>query len=180
MVDPAEFGEGDLQRRPAVGAVDEVDLVGDDTGEVVKPRRVVAHQRVDLLAGGDDDVAAGQPLAAGVVVAGRDADREPLFLPAFELGLLLAGEGTKRDDVEGGPAAVDRRQHGEFGDQRLPAGGRHGGDEACAVGDAGLDGLGLGWVQLLDPLAGELVGDPRRQPGNLGWPHCLPLAGGGV
>jgi hypothetical protein len=157
-----------------------VDFVGDDTGEVVDPRGVVTDERVDLLTGGDDDILTRQPLAAGLVVAGRNADREPLVCPAFELGLFFAGECAQRDDIEGGAAALDRRQHGELGDQRLSAGGRHRGNEAVAVGQAGFDGFGLGWVQLLDPLAGEVVGDPRREVGDLGWLHCHLLAGGGV
>jgi len=75
-----------------VGVVDEVDLVADDAGQVVDPRRAVADQRVDLLTRGDDDVATREPLAVGVVVARRDADRDAELLPALELRLLLAGE----------------------------------------------------------------------------------------
>ncbi len=44
MVQRAEFRECDFQGRAALAVVDEVDLVGDDTGEVVEPRRIVSHE----------------------------------------------------------------------------------------------------------------------------------------
>ncbi len=161
-VEPAELRQRDLQRRPPMAVVDEVDLVGDDAGELVHPRRVVSDERVDLLGGGDDDVARGEPLAVGLVVAGRDADVDAVLLPALELGFLLGGERPERDDVQRLPAARDARQHRQFGDERLPARRRDGGHEALAVRQAGLDGLGLRRVQLLDALVAEGLGNPRR------------------
>ncbi len=142
-----------------------MDLVAHDAGEVVDPRRAVADQRVDLLRGRDDDVARRQPLAVGLVVAGGDADRDAVVLPAFELGLLLAGERAQGDDVEGLPAALDRGEHGEFGDEGLPRGRRDRRDEALAVDDAGFDGGLLGRVQFGDALRFERLADARGEPG---------------
>jgi len=177
-VDLAELREGDFERGTAVRVVDEVDLVAHDAGEVVDPRRAVADQRVDLLRGGDDDVAGGEPLAVGVVVARGDADGDPVVFPAFELGLLLARERAERDDVESLPAAFDRREHGEFRDQRLA--GRRGDrrDEALPVDDAGLDGGLLRRVQLGDALGLKRLADARGEPAErtrLHYPWLVPV-----
>jgi len=124
-VDLPEFGEGHFECRPTISVVDQMHLVGDDTGELVDPARVVPNEGVDLLARGDDNIPTRQPLLAGVVVAGRNPDRNPVLLPALELGFLLAGQRAQRDDIEGLAAAFDGRQHGQLSDKGLSTCGRH-------------------------------------------------------
>ena len=123
-VERPQFPEGDLQSRPAFGVVDQVDLVGDDAGQVVDPARAVPNQRVDFLGGGDHNVAGGQPLAVGVVVTSRDADVEAVVLPALELGFLLGRQRAQGDDIKRLAAAGDARQHRQLGDQGLARGRR--------------------------------------------------------
>ncbi len=171
-VDPAEFGERDFERGTAMGVVDEVHFVGDDTGEVVDPLRAVSDERVDLLARGDDDVLRGEPIAVALVVPRGDADGDAVLFELLELLLFLAGERSKGDDVEGFATTGDARQHGEFRDERLPAGGRDAGDDALAVGDTCFDRFRLRRVEFLDTLRVEVFGNAVRQPRQVGDVHA--------
>ncbi len=58
------------------------------------------------------------------------------------------------------PPALDRGEHGERGDERLPAGRGNAGDEVLALRDAGVDRLGLGRVQRLDAVGSQVLGQP--------------------
>ena len=170
-VDAAELRQRHLQRRPPTGVVDEVDLVGDDAVEVVDPRRAVADEGVDLLAGGDDDVFVGEPLARILVVAGGNADGDPVVLEDGKLLALLAGQRPQRDDVQRRAAAIDGRQHRQLRDERLTTCSRHGGDEALAGRHPGFDGGGLRRVQRLDATLAEVIGEPRGDAGGVGDIH---------
>ncbi len=171
-VDASEFRQRDFERRATMGVVNEVDFVGDDAGEVIDPLRAVPDERVHLLARGDDDVLRGEPIAVAVVVSGRDADGDAVLFELLELLFLLAGERAERDDVERFAAAGDARKHGEFGDERLSAGGRNAGDDALAVGYPRLDRFRLWGVEFLDSLCLKMFGNAVRQARQIGDVHA--------
>jgi len=66
--EPAEMCERDFQGRAAIGLAQQVYLVDDDTADIVDPARAVADRRIDLFAGGDDDIVVGQLGGRRVVI----------------------------------------------------------------------------------------------------------------
>jgi hypothetical protein len=170
-VAPAQLRQGNLQGWAAPGVVDEVDLVGDDAGQVVDPVGAVSQQGVHLLAGGDDDVAVTEPALVALEVARRHGGLDARVLEALELGVFLARERPQRDDVKRRAAVVHRREHRHRGDERLTAGSGYRRHQRLALGDASLDGLALWGVQFLDAVALDPGGGVGGQPRNVTRSH---------
>ncbi len=159
----AEASQQDLQGRAAVGVVEQVHLVGHHAAELVEPVAALAQQAIRLLAGADQDVQVREPGAGTVQIphGQRDPDaKRPGQL--LQLPVLLAGQRSKRHDVDALLAGHGLLEQGDHGDERLAAGRRHSAHDRVALGGHGR-GLDLARVELVEALGLEALQDPRVQ-----------------
>jgi hypothetical protein len=167
IAEPAEAGDGDLQRGAASLGVQQVDLVDDDgvhvRDEVVAVGVVLARRRVDLLRRHHEDVRPAGAARIEVALARDDVDRVAQFLEAVPLRLLLVRQRAHRRDEQGGAAAVQGLADRQLRDRRLAAGGRRARDHVLVGLEHPRDRRALHRVELVE---GEGVGEGRQDLGD--------------
>ena len=106
-------------------------FVDDDERDPLGELRGVAHEQVELLGGGDHDMAFAEQIKFMVHVlkaAEHRRDGEPELGQRARQGRFgFGGQGTGRDDVDGALVfgTADSVKDGPFGDVGLACRGRH-------------------------------------------------------
>ncbi len=148
---PPEPGQADLEGRSPLGIPEQVDFVRHDHAQPVEPRAPASKEPVGLLTRRDEHVEAVELLGRKVEVAGRKSDLETELRESLQLLGLLLGQRPERDEVKSGAMRPGRAEQGEVGDERLPARGRAGEQEALA-GHERVERRDLRREQGLDPV----------------------------